>query len=262
MQVKNIIAVAATLVATSSFAANINVTGGAGFYLVVTDTVNNTSYDLDLNSTYANFIAGNSATTTTAASWAVNDANWTSFYNAGNSANYVWSVFASKTGSSTTANANHLLTTVNVDTNVSDIAGRGASQVGATASNLSLVAADINTKSQGAASFVGVKGADIAFVGDVGMRMNWKLNNTISPDFLSYNAIGASSAFLDITNTGGKGTANVFTTSTFQGQFSFNGSTLSFAAPVVTPSVPEPETYGLALVGVLVAGAVARRRAA
>jgi hypothetical protein len=34
------------------------------------------------------------------------------------------------------------------------------------------------------------------------------------------------------------------------------------ATPAVTPSVPEPESYGLALVGLLLVGAVARRQAA
>jgi len=38
--------------------------------------------------------------------------------------------------------------------------------------------------------------------------------------------------------------------------------TIANATPAVTPSVPEPESYGLALVGLLLVGAVARRQAA
>jgi MYXO-CTERM domain-containing protein len=53
----------------------------------------------------------------------------------------------------------------------------------------------------------------------------------------------------------------IFATPTAVAGFTAAG-TLTIAAPAVVPSVPEPESYGLALVGLLLAGAVARRRSA
>jgi len=54
-------------------------------------------------------------------------------------------------------------------------------------------------------------------------------------------------------------TANIAGLTNTAGQYVL---TIANATPVVTPSVPEPESYGLALVGLLLVGAVARRQAA
>lgn len=49
----------------------------------------------------------------------------------------------------------------------------------------------------------------------------------------------------------------------YDGQFAFNGTTLTYTVPgSVTPSVPEPEGFALALVGLAAIGFVARRRQA
>lgn len=48
----------------------------------------------------------------------------------------------------------------------------------------------------------------------------------------------------------------------YDGQFAFNGTTLTYTVPGVTPSVPEPEGFALALVGLAAIGFVARRRQA
>jgi len=261
MQFKKIIAVAAALAASSAFAASIDTSNsGSGLFLVVTNTANGTSYDLDLSTTFAAFTAANNATTTTAQTWSLSDSNWTSFYSAANSANYVWTVLGSKSGIVSQAGVNHLLTTVNSATNLSAITSAAAGSISQNAGLISLVATDINTKSAGAASYVATQGADIAFVGNTGLKVDWKLNNKITSDFLTYNAVGTSSTFLDLSNTGTK-SGGTYTESVFAGQFSFNGSQLTFANANVAPAVPEPSSFGLALVGLLLAGVVARRRA-
>jgi hypothetical protein len=50
----------------------------------------------------------------------------------------------------------------------------------------------------------------------------------------------------------------------YDGTFAFNGTTLTYTVPAgtVTPSVPEPEGYALAFVGLAAVGFAARRRQA
>lgn len=76
--------------------------------------------------------------------------------------------------------------------------------------------------------------------------------------FATDNAVGTTDvAFIKATlgGAGAAGTAAVQTT--LAGTFAFDGAALSYVA-----AVPEPETYGMLVAGLLMLGAVARRRAA
>ena len=76
------------------------------------------------------------------------------------------------------------------------------------------------------------------------------------------NVVGTTGvAFMGLQASSNLTTAKVnLLTTTAVASFAANG-TLTIATPVTT-NVPEPTTTGLALAGLLVAGAVARRRAA
>jgi MYXO-CTERM domain-containing protein len=79
-----------------------------------------------------------------------------------------------------------------------------------------------------------------------------------------FNAVGTSGVkFLGLTGTSTTATSKLVGITTIVPTAAFTSTgTLTIGSAVVVPSVPEPESYGLALVGLLLAGAVARRRAA
>jgi hypothetical protein len=266
MNFKHIAAAAALLATGSSFAANIAMNGataatavGSGLVFFVTDTANSKSYDLDLGVSFAGALAANTSVSV------AGDANWTSFYDANRASDFVWSVVAGKsTGPVATAGANTLLTTVNAGFNTSLITTAGAANIATIVGNLDKTIFDINGKAAAtSASFVATKTTDIAYFGEANTVSfsNYNLSNqVVSTGFLTYNNIGTTASFLKLANTGGRGAANVYT---IAGTYSasFDGSTVSLNTVAVTPAVPEPESYGLALVGLLLAGVVARRRA-
>jgi hypothetical protein len=72
------------------------------------------------------------------------------------------------------------------------------------------------------------------------------------------NLIGATNVAFDSAIAGGRGVPSVLTTYTPSNGngFAFNGDTLQYNVA----AVPEPETYGMLAAGLLMLGAVARRR--
>jgi hypothetical protein len=267
MKLKHIALATLALVAGVANAANITTGTSTGLVLYVTNTANDTSYGLDLGQSFASFGA-HIADAAYTQNWSL-DSNWTSFYSAANSANYVWSITAgSSNGPTSVAGNNFVETTVNKAFDTSVIASKGAGSVSLLAGNINLQAIDINGKAGASLSYVASAAAqDQSFFGGVnGGKVTYNLNKQIdgaSGSFAAYNAIGDSSVFLKLGNTGTR-TAGTWVPTTYAGLFTFDGTSLKYgpAATVpVTPSVPEPSTYGLALVGLLLAGAVARRRA-
>jgi hypothetical protein len=267
MKLKHIALATLALVAGVANAANITTGTSTGLVLFVTNNANNTSYGLDLGQSFASFNTSiaNAAYTQ---NWSL-DSNWTSFYNAANSADYVWSITAGySVGSTITAGNNYVETTVNKSYDISGLSTKSAGSISLLAANINNQALDINAKAGASSSFVASASAqDASFFGGVnGGKVTYFLNKQIdgaSGSFAAYNAIGDSSIFLKLGNTGTR-TAGTWTPTTSAGLFTFDGTSLKYgpAATVpVTPSVPEPSTYGLALVGLLLAGAVARRRA-
>jgi len=257
------IATAAALMAAGSAFANIavNVPGaatnqGTGLVFIVTDTVNEKSFDYDTGIAFTQF----SATSTNLEKDIAADANWASFYNAANAGNYVWSIVAGvNNGASTSAGKNALLTSVTKGFDTSVIPTSSGGNINTIAANLNNVVIDVNNRLSGSPSplsYVASKAnAEIAYVGNDGLKLDYHL--IAGADFTTGNAIGTVASLLSLANTGGRGAGNVFTITGTTAAY-FDGSKLYVGA---IPAVPEPEAFGLALVGMLLAGAVARRRA-
>ena len=70
------------------------------------------------------------------------------------------------------------------------------------------------------------------------------------------NSVGTTGVLFEKAATAGTGAASVLASQTTLGQFGFNGTTLTYTVA----AVPEPETYGMLAAGLLMLGAVARRR--
>jgi hypothetical protein len=76
-------------------------------------------------------------------------------------------------------------------------------------------------------------------------------------------AIGTSQGFYYTNELPLDGNAGAPLVVKYDGTFAFNGTTLTYTVPgAVTPSVPEPEGYALAFVGLAAVGFAARRRQA
>jgi hypothetical protein len=263
MQLKKIAVAALALAAGSSFAAiTMNASGvagntGTGLVFIVTDTLNNKSFDFDTATSFTSVSDSTYKTFNVAA-----DTNWGSFYDAARTGDFVWSLVGGLSdGAATSVGKNALLTTVTNGFSVSSITAANASNISTITGNLNNVIADFNQKATGASFVASLANNDIAYVGATGPKLDYTLNNQVAPDFTTGNAIGATSQFLKLANVGGRGAANVYTNpATYSATFA--DGTLTIGTAPVTPSIPEPESYGLALVGLLMVGAVARRRAA
>ncbi len=273
MKLKHIALAALALVAGVANAANIARSTGtsasnAGLVLAVTNINNGTSYDLDLGTNFNTFYS-NLSNASFAQSFAVNDANWTTFTSGTTASDLVWTVFSGNNkGAISTVGNKALLTTINNNLTTASITSGVSSGLGQSVGNIDLAVAEINTSSS--ASFIGKTDSNAAFFGDKfsqAGKSGYDYNGNISTSFVGYNLVNESSNFQYITTTGKGKAIDALSTSTFAGQFTFklgnNGaaSLVYAAAAPVTPSVPEPSSAALALVGLLLAGVVARRRA-
>lgn len=269
MKVKVIVSMLALAAAGSSFAANVvrttgTATSDAGLVLAVTNTATNQSYDLDLSTTFNTF-NGNIANAAYTNAWTVSDTNWTNFIAGVSQSNLVWTVYSGNNkGPISTPGNKALLTTINTALTTADITSGASGGLGAVVGNTDFVAADINAKAGSSLSFIATKNVDDSFFGDgTAGKSGYTFNNNISPTFLAYNAIGATSAFEYITTTGKGKTVNPLAATTFANSFTFNigaNGVASLTYGGVTPSVPEPSSYALSMVALVAMGAVARRR--
>jgi hypothetical protein len=224
-------AVAAAL-AFAAVAGQASAASGGDVLLYVFDTTNGSSFVQDLGVTAASFIAAPSLNVT------VSGADWTSFTGQASYATdtKLWGLLAA---SSTTQFASTIA-------NGAVVAGPTAAQI----ANINGIATNV------AGAFTVGALTNFAAAGSTGFN-NWNVtagNNMLgNVSFNTGNAFGATGVALDtFANSGARGAATTITP--FLQTAAFNGSSLTVAA------VPEPETYGMMAAGLLMLGAIARRR--
>jgi MYXO-CTERM domain-containing protein len=246
----------AVLAATGINAANAAISttvGGAELYFVAYDYTNGTkSFNFDTGVNVSSLINGTINYTTSFAA----DANWTSFVSSVGASNITWYVEAIQNGASG-SNTKFAYATLGAD-----------QVVGSAGSNTAFNSDVTNAINSLAATTISAGQSEIAANGTSNYLGAYDQFKSLSIAQLS-NVIGTSNVgFFGAANSklsgvgAGSAKETIFAAPTALASFTANG-TLTIGTPLpVTPSVPEPESYGLALVGLLLAGAVARRRAA
>jgi MYXO-CTERM domain-containing protein len=227
----------------------------AELFFLAYDTAGTTQFLYDTGATIASLINGTVSINVNFAA----DANWASFVTAaGGLSNVNWLVegLQSQNG----VNTKFIYGTL----------GAGAS-VTSLGSNTAFNGAFNNMNNAALASAAGalqsatVSAADASFLGNSVNQS--KAYDQFTPAGVTQmsNVVGTTSvSFFGVANSNtsnGVSKITQFATPSAVAGFTTDG-TLTIATAVVVPSVPEPESYGLALVGLLLAGAVARRRAA
>jgi len=250
MQIKHIALAAVAALGFNAAQAGVNTSlNNAEIFFVAYDITNGTkSFNFDTGVNVSKLIDGSINYTTSFA----NDANWTSFVSSVGASNVAWYVQA--------------LQFQNGKNTKFSYATLGAGQAVTTpGTNLAFNADVTNLNNALQAWQVGAGQSEVAAGGTpnyMGVYDQFKslsitqLSNTIGTTNVSF--FGAANS--DTTKNTLKET--IFAVPAAVASLSANG-TLTIATPTpVTSNVPEPTTTGLALAGLLVAGAVARRRAA
>jgi MYXO-CTERM domain-containing protein len=239
----------AVLAATSFGAAHAAVStnpGSAELFFVAYDLTGLTkSFNFDTGVNVSSLIDGSINYTTSFAA----DANWTSFVSTVGASNIVWYVEAIN-AASTGVNTKFAYATLGAGQTVGSAGSNTAfnSDVNTTITKLS------NTNITAGQSEVAANGT-ANYLGDVDKFTSLSianLSNVIGTT--KVNFFGAANSKLSGVGAGAA-KETIFAAPLATASFTSNG-TLSISA------VPEPESYGLALVGLVLAGAVARRRAA
>jgi len=240
MKIKHI--ALAVLAATSFGAAHAAVDTGIGtaqVFFLAHDMAGTNSYLFNTGLSF-NALASNSITYTSSAIGA--DANWASFVSTlGGLSNVVWAVEALQFGNGTNGQFYGTLASGlnGVTTNIANSALK--STFGSINTPLTNAADPSEVAANGSAQYLGGKD------GFLTMGVS-SFSNVVGATGVKFFGAGLSSTVASAKTL-------VLTSPTETASFSSNG-TLTISA------VPEPESYGLALVGLVLAGAVARRRAA
>jgi hypothetical protein len=213
------------------------------------DDVTKTSYVKDLGITFASFVAAPSYSGSP--NNISSDANWASYLTSvGNdTSNTYWGVFASLKTGATGANTQQLITTArnNTVTNTQSSLTRG-------------IDGSFNTTYLGNLQGNGTNyAANLSYFSASTGSDNWAIglqhNLAGKITFNADNVIGQNADMFKLSTASlGTSPAVVSTLLATPTQWSFDGNTLQIAA------VPEPETYGMLVAGLMMLGAVARRR--
>lgn len=216
------------------------------------DDVTKTSYVKDLGVSFASFLS--SPTYSFAGSNNIgSDASWTSFVTSvgGNTSNTYWGVFANLKTSALSANGVQIITTA-----------RNNAPAGTSTGNVRGIDGSYNSTYLGALQGSGSNyAANLSYFSSATDSSNWanamQHNLAGKVNFSADNLIGQNADFFKL-SAAASATTLATQSTVFSGptQWSFDGSTLYVAA------VPEPETYGMLAAGLLMLGAVARRRKA
>ena len=222
---------------------------------------NAATYVKDLGVTVDAFVA----TPSYAAVNLTSDANWTSFQNAAVVGNRYWGVFATQrltSATSTLANGFSLFTTA-ANNDVSSVSSLSNTKAGNAFGAANAAIAMINGGGTNYAAnnsyfydFQPVTAATQS--GNLGAYLNDDFG-TSDVFFSSVNVVGATTtaAFFDVSRGAGTNAAGVPTVANVDATKVW---TLNANNELMYAAVPEPETYGLLASGLLLMGAVARRR--
>jgi MYXO-CTERM domain-containing protein len=243
----------AVLAATSFSAAHAAIETSLGnaqvFFVAYDITSGSKSFNYNTGVNVSSLIDGSISVNTSFAA----DANWASFVSSVGASNIAWYVQAIQ--NQTGVNTKFTYATLG--------AGQVLGSAGTNTAFNANVNNEINALSQ---TTVNAGQSEIAVGSAPNYLGTYDSFTSLGVNFLSNNVGTQGVTFFGVANSStskGTGRETLFATPTAVAGLTAAG-TLTIGAPVVVvvPSVPEPESYGLALVGLLLAGAVARRRAA
>jgi hypothetical protein len=234
--------------------------GDVVFYAVGTDASGNVfSYARDLGVSFNTFVS----TPSYAAIDLTTDANWTSFTGTAATGSEYWGLFATQktSASPTAAGALSVLTTA-ANNDVSLIPTLSNAKLTSAFSNANnwIAAANLGGFTNPSAFYAAAPLSTGIPVANLGAYLNSNLGSSTFINATNVIGTTTTASFFDAVRGAGSNAVGKATVSdvNIAGAWNFDGTNLSYSVA----AVPEPETYGMLAAGLLMLGAVARRRRA